>query len=259
MPSVRRAGSAFEAGVPRVELIPAIDLQSGRVVRLRRGEFDRATAFGDDPVIWAHRWVASGARRLHVVDLDGAREGRPVQAGLVDRVVHAVAVPCQVAGGLRDEAAVERALGEGADRVVLGTALLASPALARRLVAAHGSTRIVAALDVRDGLAVGEGWRPGAAGLPLAAALEELQAQGISTFVLTAIARDGLLRGPDFTLLRAARDAAPDAAIIASGGVSSLADVRDLARDGFAGAVLGRALYEGRIDLREALAVVGVE
>ena len=241
--------------IDAMELIPAIDLQGGRVVRLRQGDFAAASDFGDDPLAWARRWAAEGARLLHLVDLDGARVGRPTQADLLGRIARLSGVRSQVAGGLRDEAAVAAMLAAGAQRVVLGTALLASPELAARLVARHGAARIVAALDVRDGMAVGEGWREGALGRPAGSALAELGAAGIDTFVVTAIARDGLLRGPDLALLRTLREAAPDVAIIASGGISSLDDVRALAREGFAGAILGRSLYEGRIDLREVLDV----
>jgi phosphoribosylformimino-5-aminoimidazole carboxamide ribotide isomerase len=149
-----------------VELIPAIDLRGGRVVRLIEGDFGRETTYDTDPLVAVRRWVGEGARRLHVVDLDGARAGRQVQAGLIGRVVteaSASGVPCQVAGGLRDGAAPASALSAGADRVVLGTALLNDSDLAARLVAAHGASRIVAAVDVRDGQAVGEAWRAGRA------------------------------------------------------------------------------------------------
>ncbi len=237
-----------------MELIPAIDLQGGRVVRLRQGDFGRVTEFGDDPVAWARRWAREGARRVHVVDLDGARSGRPVQSESVTRIAREAGIACQVAGGLRDEAAVAAALGSGAERVVLGTALLAAPALAAQLVAAHGADRIVAAHDVREGRAVGEGWRAGGPARPATDALAQLRSAGVTTFVVTAIARDGLLAGPDLALLRTLRDSAAEAAIIASGGVTSLDDVRALAAEGFAGAIVGRALYEGRLSLPAALA-----
>ena len=147
-----------------MELIPAIDLLGGRVVRLSKGAYDAVTEYGDDPVEVARRWAAEGAERIHIVDLDAAREGRAMQAEVIARIVAAVDVPCQVAGGIRDADAVAAALRAGADRVVLGSALISSPLLARILVERHGPDRIVAALDVRDGRALGDGWVEGARG-----------------------------------------------------------------------------------------------
>src|SRR5262245_53218175 len=132
-----------------MEVIPAIDLLDGRVVRLARGDFDAVTDYGDDPVLVASRWRDQGATRIHIVDLDAARHGRPRQRAVVERIVAAVDIPCQVAGGIRDEPGVASTLAAGADRVVLGSALISDPDLAGRLVALHGPDRVVAALDVR--------------------------------------------------------------------------------------------------------------
>jgi len=239
------------------ELLPAIDLRAGRVVRLRRGDFDRETVFDDDPIAVAERFAEAGATWIHLVDLDGARAGRPVQAGLVARIVERVGerTRCQVAGGLRTVEAVATALAAGAARVVVGTAALEDPDLAGELVGRHGAERIVVALDVRDGLALGEAWRPGAAGRPVEAALEALAQVGVARFAVTAIERDGLLAGPDLGLL--GRLVALDrGAIIASGGISSIADLHAARRLGCAGAIVGRALYEGQLELGEALRAV---
>lgn len=239
------------------ELLPAIDLRAGRVVRLRRGDFDRETVFDDDPIAVAERFAEAGATWIHLVDLDGARAGRPVQAGLVARIVERVGerTRCQVAGGLRTVEAVATALAAGAARVVVGTAALEDPDLAGELVGRHGAERIVVALDVRDGLALGEAWRPGAAGRPVEAALEALAQVGVARFAVTAIERDGLLAGPDLGLL--GRLVALDrGAIIASGGISSIADLHAARRLGCAGAIIGRALYEGQLELGEALRAV---
>jgi phosphoribosylformimino-5-aminoimidazole carboxamide ribotide isomerase len=173
----------------------------------------------------------------------------------VARIVAAAGVPCQVAGGLRDAAAVAQALATGADRAILGSALVRSPALGGELVAQHGADAIVAAIDVRDGHALGDGWVPGAQGTPALELITRLAETGVRWFAVTAIARDGLLEGPDLALLAAAQDAAPDARIIASAGVSSTDDIRSLVAGGYAGAILGRALYEGRVALPEALAI----
>jgi phosphoribosylformimino-5-aminoimidazole carboxamide ribotide isomerase len=237
-----------------VELIPAIDLLGGRVVRLARGDYDAVTEYGDDPLEVARDWQRQGARRLHLVDLDGAREGRPVQGATIAELVAAVDIPCQVAGGLRTPDDARAALAAGADRVVLGSALIADPSLASMLVNAHGPERIIAAVDVRDGRALGDGWVADARGADATAHVRALAHAGIRRFAVTAIARDGMLEGPDIALLDAVRDAARGAAIIASGGVSRLEDIEALARDGFEAAILGRALYDGAIDLREALA-----
>lgn len=234
-----------------MELIPAIDLLGGRVVRLRQGDFTAATEYGD-PVEVAGRWVGEGATRLHLVDLDGARDGRPAQAELIARLVQATGAPCQVAGGLRDEATVAAALASGADRVVLGTLLLQSPQLVRRLVERFGAERLVGSIDVREGSVVGEGWRDAAARVPLGSALEAARAAGLRTLVVTAIRRDGVLVGPDVALLEEARRLFPEAYLICAGGIGSLEDVRELAKRRFAGVILGRALYEARFSLGDA-------
>jgi phosphoribosylformimino-5-aminoimidazole carboxamide ribotide isomerase len=239
-----------------MEIIPAIDLSAGRVVRLRQGDFDRVTDYGDDPAAVALRWVDEGAKRLHVVDLDGARAGRPVQADPIRSVIAAVSdrrVAIQVAGGLRTIDGVEAALATGASRIVLGTALLREPEFATRLIEQHGVDTIVAALDVRDGLAVGEAWRAGAAGPTVDAALDALHSAGVRIFAVTAIARDGLLEGPDLALLTRIRTAAPGIELIASGGVGTLDDVRALVDIGADAAIIGRALYDGAFDVTDAI------
>jgi len=236
-----------------VELIPAIDLLGGHVVRLSKGAYDAVTEYGDDPVAVARGFEEDGAERIHIVDLDAAREGRAMQAEVIARVVAAVSVPCQVAGGIRDADAVSGALAVGATRVVLGSALISSPLLARILVERHGPDRIVAALDVRDGRALGDGWVADARGAEAIALAQTLAAGGVRWFAVTAIARDGQMSGPDYDLLESVREAVPGAAIIASGGVSSLADIRELAARRFEAAITGKALYEGAFTLPEAL------
>lgn len=236
-----------------MELIPAIDLLSGRVVRLSKGAYDAVTEYDDDPVAVARGFAAQGAQRIHIVDLDAAREGRAMQAGVITSIVAGVDVACQVAGGIRDADAVQDMLRAGADRVVLGSALISSPLLAKTLVERHGPDRIVAALDVRDGNAVGDGWVSGARGAEVIGLAERLSEAGVRWFAVTAIARDGQMSGPDLELLDAVRAAVPNAAIIASGGVSNLADIRQLAARRFDAAITGKALYEGAFSLSEAL------
>jgi phosphoribosylformimino-5-aminoimidazole carboxamide ribotide isomerase len=237
-----------------VEVIPAVDIRNGRVVRLRHGDVAQETVYDDDPVAVARAWARDGATRLHLVDLDGAMAGRPVQRAVVDRVVAAVDVPCQVAGGLRDADAIGAAFEAGADRVVLGTALLERPKLAWAVVERYGPDRVVGALDVRDGRAVGGGWQEGAASMELGDAVRRLRAAGVRVLAVTAIARDGTLEGPDLGVLHAVRAIAPEARLIASGGIASLGDLHAVAAAGCEAAIVGRALYDGRFSLAEAQA-----
>ena len=231
-------------------MLPAIDLRAGRVVRLRQGDFDRETRYSEDPVAVARSFVDAGATWIHVVDLDGARMGEPAQLEIVAAIVAEVHARAHVelGGGLRTPEAVAGALGTGCVRVSLGTAMLRDPAFALALVARHGASRIVCSIDVRDGLALGDGWRPGAAGVPAADAIAMLAAAGVVTFEVTSIDRDGLLGGPDLPLLQKLVGLG-QGRIIASGGVASIDDVLAVKRAGCAGAIVGRALYEGKVDL----------
>lgn len=233
------------------ELLPAIDLRGGRVVRLQQGDFARETAYGADPEAVARRFMADGATWLHVVDLDGARAGEPRQLDVAARIVEETdgRAHVEIGGGLRTLDDVAGALGIGAARAAVGTAALRDPAFARGLVDRYGADRIVGSIDIRDGVALGEGWRPGAAGVPAPDAIAMLADAGIETFEVTAIDRDGSLDGPDLDLLRSLV-ALDRGRIIASGGVASVEDVLAIQAAGSAGAIVGKAIYEGRIDLR---------
>jgi phosphoribosylformimino-5-aminoimidazole carboxamide ribotide isomerase len=238
------------------DVLAAIDLRGGRVVRLRQGDFDRETAYSDDPVDVATRFADAGARWLHVVDLDGARTGVPAHGGTISAIVSAVGdrVRVELAGGLRDEAAVAAVLDLGAARAVVGTAALEHPAFAGRLVAAHGPERIAASIDVREGHAVGHGWASDAASVPAADAIGRLGEAGVATFEVTAIDRDGLLGGPDIGLYERLV-AMGVGSIIASGGIATTEDLKAVRALGCTGAIVGRAIYEGRLDLRQVLRV----
>jgi phosphoribosylformimino-5-aminoimidazole carboxamide ribotide isomerase len=241
-------------GASGFALLPAIDLRGGRVVRLEQGDFARETAFSDDPVAIARRFADSGVRWLHVVDLDAARDGtsshRPVIAAIVEEVGDRVAV--EVAGGLRTSGAVAAVLDGGAARAVIGTAALRDPGFVQQLVRTHGADRIAVALDVRDGLAVGHGWRPGAPGTQVDAALAALAEAGVTTFEVTAIDRDGTLGGPDVALYQRLI-AAERGAIIASAGIATVDDIAAVRAIGCAGVIVGRAIYDGRISIEAAL------
>lgn len=241
------------------ELTPAIDLRGGTVVRLREGDFARSTAYSADPVSVAVRFAEAGARWIHVVDLDGAVAGRPIQGGAITELRAAVPsrTSLEVGGGIRTPEDVRAALTI-AQRVVIGTRLLTEPAFAVEAVRTHGSERIVAAIDVRGGRAVGSGWVGGASGLPLAAAWARAREAGIRRAIVTAIDRDGTLDGPDLDLLASlVADGAIE--VIASGGIRDLDDVLALSELGCAGAIVGRAIYEGTLDLAAAFDRLAVE
>jgi phosphoribosylformimino-5-aminoimidazole carboxamide ribotide isomerase len=246
-----------DVGPGAFEVIPAIDLRAGRVVRLVEGDFGRERVFADDPAGVADAFATAGARRVHVVDLDGARAGSPDQATAIAAVADTLRgrARLQVAGGLRTLADAEAALAV-ADRIVLGTSLITGPSIARALVDRHGPARIAAALDVRDGRALGGAWRAHAPGLDLDVAVGRLVEAGIGIAIVTAIERDGRLEGPDLELL--ARVAANGSlAVVASGGIRDIADLDAVRSAGAAGAIVGRAIYEGRLDLRAALDAFG--
>ncbi|MEO5704876.1 MAG: 1-(5-phosphoribosyl)-5-[(5-phosphoribosylamino)methylideneamino] imidazole-4-carboxamide isomerase [Candidatus Limnocylindrales bacterium] len=226
----------------------------GRVVRLRQGNFEQMDVYGDDPVRVARQFSAAGARWLHIVDLDGARSGRPRHVADIARMLDAVGadVACEVSGGLRTEASVQSVLESRARRAVLGTRALQDPSMVRRLVSRHGPDRIAVAIDVRDGIAVGEAWQAGVAGRPVAETIQKLIDAGVVTFEVTAIDRDGGLGGPDLELLASA--VALGASVIASAGIRSVADISAVRAVGCAGVIVGRALYDGSLDLAEAIA-----
>ena len=237
-------------------LYPAIDIRDGKAVRLIQGDYDQETAYDDDPVVAARRWVDGGARWLHVVDLDGARAGEPVNLEHVRRIVAAVSVPVQLGGGLRDSGKVEDAISSGAERVVLGTAAVRDPETAEAIAATHGE-RVVASVDARSGKVAAEGWTEESE-LGTSEVISALSGRGISRFVYTPVEVDGLMEGPDLDSLREAA-AATDGELIYSGGVGSLDDLRALAGlglDNLGGVIVGRALYEGRFTVAEAKAIL---
>jgi phosphoribosylformimino-5-aminoimidazole carboxamide ribotide isomerase len=236
-----------------MHVFPAIDLLNGRAVRLIQGDYSRKTEFSDDPAAVARSWVAQGADRLHIVDLDGARVGRPVNGDVVRRIVAAAGVPCQLGGGIRSTADLETALGWGVRWVVLGTRALQDPDGVRRAAEGHPD-RIVLGIDARDGLVATDGWLTTSTtrATDLVAAIDDAP---LAALVYTDIARDGMMAGPNLDALTEMRSATR-LPVIASGGVSSLEQVRRLAEAGTFGCIIGRALYEGVISLPEVLALV---
>ena len=233
---------------------PAIDLRGGQCVRLLEGDFGRETVYGDDPVAVARRWTAAGAAWLHVVDLDGARAGRPVQVDLVASICRAVTIPVQVGGGLRDEAAVRAVLAAGAARAIVGTVAVRNPEACTAICRTHPG-RVAIGLDARDGQVRTAGWLEGSSADVLDIA-PRVAAMGAAAIIYTDIGRDGTERGPDLDGTRAIAQLA-GVPVIASGGVGRIDDVRAVAAltcDGVEGVIIGRALYTGAVRLEEALA-----
>jgi phosphoribosylformimino-5-aminoimidazole carboxamide ribotide isomerase len=241
-------------------LYPAIDIRGGRAVRLLQGDYTRETPFDADPLDAAQRWLKQGARALHVVDLDGARDGRPANIKHLRRICAAVEVPVQTGGGLRSAEAVTEVLEAGADRVVLGTAALADPALVEALAAEHGM-RLVVSADARSDRVAVSGWEREVSISP-EDLISDLAGRGVRRFVYTPVEVDGTLEGPGVEGVRAAAEAARrgGAELIYSGGVGSLEDLRGLAGLGLtalAGVIVGRALYEGRFTVAQGQAALG--
>ena len=237
-------------------IIPAIDLRDGRCVRLREGRSDRETVFGDDPVAMALRWVSLGATRLHVVDLDGAFAGTPRQTALVAKIVAAVApVPVEMGGGLRDATAVEAALDTGVRWAVVGTRAALDAGFLGEVCRRHPG-RIIVAVDARGARVAVKGWTEISAETVVDVGARAREA-GAAALLYTDISRDGMEQGPNVDDT-AALARAIDMPVLASGGVATVDDLRRLAAiPGVVGTVVGRALYTGAIDLREALAALG--
>jgi len=238
-----------------MQIWPAIDIRGGNCVRLVQGDYDRELRFGEDPAAMARRWVEQGAECLHLVDLDGARDGRPANLDAVQAILRAVDVPCQLGGGVRDEQTIGRLLDAGVARLVIGTAALKQPDWFRATCRKFPE-RLVLGIDARDGRVATAGWleTSSVSATDLAAQFAD---EPIAAIVYTDIARDGMLAGPNFAALRQMQ-AATALPVIASGGVTTEDDVSRLAEIPMAGCIIGRTLYEGRLSLAAALAAANV-
>jgi len=234
-----------------VIIFPAIDILDGKVVRLRQGRLDAVTVYNDDPVDQAKRWIDQGAEWLHVVDLDGAVLGEPANLGIVERIA-ALGVPVQFGGGLRSMEVLERVADAGVKRMVLGTTLVTKPAFVAEACERYGSA-IVAGVDARDGRVAIQGWREGTE-YGVLELVQDLELLGVKRMAYTDIAKDGMQTGVNYGAYRALVGQTP-MPITASGGVTTLDDVRDLYALGpqLEGVIIGRALYEGSLDLAEAV------
>lgn len=239
-----------------MQILPAIDLRGGQCVRLRQGDYAQETVFGADPAAMACKWVEQGASFLHLVDLDGARQGHPVNGEAIRAIVDAAHVPCQLGGGLRSEAHLEEALAWGVARVVLGTRALQDPAWCERM-ARRFPGKVALGIDARDGLVATDGWVNVSSRSALDLA-RQCSAWPLAALIYTDISRDGMMEGPNVEAT-AELAAAVTIPVIASGGVTTLNDVARLARYRLGGCIIGRALYEGRLQLPEVLAMVRKE
>ena len=237
-----------------IEVIPAIDIRDGKCVRLLQGDYGAETVFSQDPAGVARRWEEAGARRIHVVDLDGAREGAQRNSATINAIVSAVDVPVQVGGGIRALETAQALMSAGVDRIVVGTAAVQDPALVQRMASELGQESLVVAVDARDGYVAVNGWTQESR--TLATDLVRMMVeQGVGRFMYTDISRDGTLSEPNFTAIESIVQGAT-ANIIAAGGVSSVDHVRRLAALGVEAVVVGIALYTGDVDLSEALRAV---
>jgi len=235
-----------------IELYPAVDILGGRAVRLTQGDYGRSTEYAADPLDAARAWVDAGARWLHVVDLDGARAGRPVNLSQLERIAAELPARVQYGGGLRAAADADAALAAGAARVVLGTAAFRDERLLDELVASHAD-EVAVGVDVRDGRVAVDGWQEQVE-LTAADAVRRLCGREVRTIVYTNVDRDGTLEGVDTGVARELLAAADGARLVYSGGIGSLGDLRALAAvEGLAGVIVGKALYEGRFTVEQAL------
>ena len=237
-----------------MEIWPAIDLRGGNCVRLQQGDYQRETVFGEDPAAMARHWVAEGAERLHLVDLDGARTGCPENLPAVRAIAEAARVPCELGGGIRSEATIRELLAAGLCRLVVGTLALRQPDWFRKMCHLFPG-RLVLGIDARDGWVATDGWLTTSrtSAIDLAG---QFAGEPIAAVVYTDIATDGMLTGPNVEAMRQMKQAV-EWPVVASGGVSGADDVARLARAGLDGCIIGRALYEGKLDLPAALAAAG--
>ena len=233
-------------------VIPAIDIRNGKCTRLVEGDYEREVQFDDDPVDAARRWVDMGAEMLHVVDLDGAKDGLRPNSNIVERIIAASQVPVQVGGGIRSLADAERLLDAGARRVVFGTTLAEDPDTVAEAISQQGADKVAVSIDAKDGEVRTRGWVTGTGIDALELAKRAVAELGVRTIIYTDTARDGTLAGPNFKNVSAVSRAI-QCEVIAAGGVSSIDDLLTLRDIGVSGTITGMAIYTGQIDLAEAV------
>lgn len=234
-----------------MEIIPAIDLRGGRCVRLYQGDYARETVYSDDPAEMANRWVEMGATRLHVVDLDGAKEGKPTNVDVIKSIVSSVDVPVQAGGGVRTRESAETLMSAGVTRIMIGTAAIDDPELIEGLVKALGPDRIIVTVDAKDGFVALRGWTASSS-VQASDVMREMAERGVERFLYTDISRDGTLTEPNFQAIEQLKSQQA-AGLIAAGGISTSDHIMRLASIGVEGAVVGTALYTGDISLTTAI------
>ena len=234
-----------------MEVIPAIDLKDGRCVRLFQGDFNQETVFSDDPLAMALSWQEQGAHRLHVVDLDGAIQGKPTHLDVISAIVRALDIPIQVGGGIRDIATADAWLEVGVDRVVIGTAAVRDPDMVVEACKKHGRQRVVVSVDAKEGLVALHGWKE-SSNVTVLELANQMADIGVVRLLYTDIARDGALTGPDFEGNKLLAEES-GLAVLASGGIASVQHIKELLPTGVEGVIVGRALYTGAVDLAEAV------
>ncbi|OHB69231.1 MAG: 1-(5-phosphoribosyl)-5-[(5-phosphoribosylamino)methylideneamino]imidazole-4-carboxamide isomerase [Planctomycetes bacterium RBG_13_63_9] len=237
-----------------MEIWPAIDLRGGKCVRLKQGDYEQETVFGEDPAAMARHWVGLGARRLHLVDLDGARDGQPGNLESVRAIVAAADVPCELGGGIRAEQTIRRLLDLGLSRLVIGTLAIRQPDWFRRMCRQFPG-KLVLGIDARQGRVATDGWLK-TSEMEATELARQLAGEPIAAVVYTDIATDGMMTGPNVAAM-AAMQAAVEVPVVASGGVTTRDDVARLAAAGVAGCIIGRALYEGTLALADAISAAG--
>lgn len=234
-----------------MQLYPAIDIKDGKCVRLTQGLFDNVTIYSDTPADMARQWVGQGATFLHLVDLDGALAGKSVNETVIRAIAQTVSVPIQIGGGIRSAEAIQAMLDAGVTRVIIGTKAVQHPAFIKEIVERFGAERIVIGVDAKDGMVAIEGWEK-VSSLSALDLCNQMKAYGVRHIVYTDISKDGMLTGPNVAYTqKLTEETGMD--IIASGGVSCMSDLEELDKRGIHGAIIGKALYEKRISLQEAV------
>lgn len=234
-------------------IIPAIDIRGGKCVRLFQGDYSQETVYGDDPAEQAVRWEKAGAHIIHLVDLDGAKAGHPVNTEIIRSICQSVHIPCELGGGIRTLEDAEKLFEAGVYRVILGTAVCGNPSLAKEFINAFSAERVVAGVDARAGSVAVKGWVENS-GVDVFDLIRQLQDSGVSRFIYTDIATDGALSGPNCDAVAAVCSRIPYSSVIASGGISSARDIRALKernKKNLEGVIVGKALYDGKVTFAE--------
>jgi phosphoribosylformimino-5-aminoimidazole carboxamide ribotide isomerase len=229
-----------------MEVIPAIDIKDGKCVRLMQGEFDKEEVYSTDPLRMALYWQEQGAKLIHIVDLDGAREGRPQNMALIKKITNTLEIPLQLGGGIRSTDIIEEYLKSGVKRIILGTVAVSKPELVKKSVKSFGPDKIIVGVDARNGKAAVKGWFE-TSNLNVIDVIQMMRDIGVINFIYTDISRDGMLNGPDLNGIKSL--IISDINLIASGGISSLEDLQNLRKLGINCAIVGKALYTGEIEV----------